>query len=96
MNRQLVVILCIVGRAIAGITSANIAGASAYITDITPEDEREAQRLDEREAQRLDERGIRHRLHRWAVLVARACAREGDAAGTGSRRGALVPGVSGA
>ncbi len=34
--------LLLVGRAIAGLTSANMAVASAYITDITPEDQRAA------------------------------------------------------
>lgn len=36
--------LLVIGRAIAGITSANMAVATAYITDITPEDQR-AQRF---------------------------------------------------
>ena len=51
--------LIVLGRAIAGLTSANMAVAGAYLTDVTPEDQR-APTL------RPVQRHVRRRLHRWS------------------------------
>ncbi len=68
-----------VGRAIAGLTSANFAVATAYLADITPEDER-ARRFG------LPARLLRHRLHSRARLSAARSAMSGCGRRSSPRR----------